>query len=446
MAQANDAFASATTLTGTSGTLTDEDNTGCTTETNDPLVALGFGTRTLWYKWVAPSTGAIHVNTAPPSGSPAVGDTVLGIFSGTGLGSLTTLWRNDDRDADTYSDVRARVTSGETYYIEVTGYATTNQGKFNLVWDFTSFTDPTTLIYVGDYNWGVQVFDQDGVWRGVFDTSSFDGHYTGMAKRSDGTIYVSDSFRRKLHTFDSSWMHQRTLTPFGLPGGGTLTPGRILFDSSDNYFVTGGTGGANPTYWELMKFNSSDSVQATYTYSHTAPAFGDIGKFGPDGNIWGYQTWAGGTAQFIAINPANGSIVSSGGTYGTGDGQFTIPSGLAWSSADDGFYISDGGPDRLMLFSYPSLAYASKFGSFGSGNTQFKNPQDIGVAASGTIYVADYDNNRVQKLDSSYNYISTICSRGHDLGKVALPGWLYVEDVAAATSMFVPQVWKITVR
>ena len=45
------------------------------------------------------------------------------------------------------------------------------------------------------------------------------------------------------------------------------------------------------------------------------------------------------------------------------------------------------------------------FGSYGSGNGQFKSPWDLTIDNSGNIYVADTENHRLQKFDSSGNFI-----------------------------------------
>lgn len=63
------------------------------------------------------------------------------------------------------------------------------------------------------------------------------------------------------------------------------------------------------------------------------------------------------------------------------------------------------GPDR----SFTTLAryqFSSDFGSAGSGEDQFENPQDVAVENStGDIYVADTGNHRVVKLDSTGRFL-----------------------------------------
>ena len=64
-----------------------------------------------------------------------------------------------------------------------------------------------------------------------------------------------------------------------------------------------------------------------------------------------------------------------------------------------------------------SVSFVSSFGSGGSKNGQFTNPQGIALDQSGNIYVADQQNNRIQKFDSSGNFLSQIGSLGSGDGQ-----------------------------
>ena len=51
--------------------------------------------------------------------------------------------------------------------------------------------------------------------------------------------------------------------------------------------------------------------------------------------------------------------------------------------------------------STPPGTFLTKWGSFGSGDGQFNEPDGVAIDASGNVYVADTGNNRIQKFDSS---------------------------------------------
>lgn len=78
--------------------------------------------------------------------------------------------------------------------------------------------------------------------------------------------------------------------------------------------------------------------------------------------------------------------------------------------------IKDLEPETSTLFALvggvletqTTVGYGSKFGSAGSGNTNFNNPQQIALDSSGNIYVADYGNDRIKKHDSSGAYVTEL--------------------------------------
>jgi len=55
-----------------------------------------------------------------------------------------------------------------------------------------------------------------------------------------------------------------------------------------------------------------------------------------------------------------------------------------------------------------SGSFISEKAAYGTGNAQFKQPHDVAVDSAGNIYVADYGNHRIQKLDSTYAWVWTV--------------------------------------
>lgn len=115
-APANDAFETASSIAGTRVTEIVHTH-GASRQTGEPAHADGTGGSSIWWKWIAPSNGFLAVDT---SGSDF--DTLLAVYRGTTLASLTSPASNDNRASDVeWSGLRLPVVSGETYAIAVDG-------------------------------------------------------------------------------------------------------------------------------------------------------------------------------------------------------------------------------------------------------------------------------------------------------------------------------------
>lgn len=131
-APANDNFADAQLLTGTSGSVSGS-NVEATWQTGEPGSSIN---KTVWFKWVADTTGTLTVNSA---GSTY--DTVLIAYSGSALGSLVQLAGNDDFGGTLTSQITFTVVTGRTYYLWLSGYAN-DAGNYTLSWSFSPAAQP----------------------------------------------------------------------------------------------------------------------------------------------------------------------------------------------------------------------------------------------------------------------------------------------------------------
>ena len=59
------------------------------------------------------------------------------------------------------------------------------------------------------------------------------------------------------------------------------------------------------------------------------------------------------------------------------------------------------------------VTFNTRWGSFGTGNSQFKNPWDIAVSRDGEVYVTDTDNRRVQVFDENGSWTRSWGSAGN---------------------------------
>lgn len=125
---ANDNFADAAPIGGTSGTATGH-GVFATVEDGEPVTT----TRSLWWRWTAPANGLVIFDTCDSNF-----DTRLNVFTGTELLTLTPVV--DDDDGCFYeSMVSFDATAGTAYSILVWG---TSSGVFDVVLDWQMGTPP----------------------------------------------------------------------------------------------------------------------------------------------------------------------------------------------------------------------------------------------------------------------------------------------------------------
>jgi DNA-binding beta-propeller fold protein YncE len=162
-----------------------------------------------------------------------------------------------------------------------------------------------------------------------------------------------------------------------------------------------------------------------------------------------------------------GRFVGQFGSGGSGPGQFYFPWGLA-IQRDGTIFVVDAGGGRVEVFTptgtylrefvLPQLFYADidldpagrslylvdyqagniqrmsttganmgLFGSFGTGNGQFRRPYGIAIDSGGNLFVADRDNHRVDKLSPSGAFLDKFGGQGTGPGKMNMPYDVAVE-------------------
>jgi hypothetical protein len=114
----NDNFSNRLALTGAVTSVIGS-NFQATRDAGEPYHAHRLGDTSIWFTWTAPVSGAVKVNTEGSSF-----DTVLALYSGSTLTSLTEVASNDDIDTAAginTSAVAADVLAGQTFQIAVDG-------------------------------------------------------------------------------------------------------------------------------------------------------------------------------------------------------------------------------------------------------------------------------------------------------------------------------------
>ena len=112
---ANDNFVAAATLTGPSVSATGT-NVNATKETGEPNHGGNTGGKSVWWKWTAPSSGDVVIDT---NGSNF--DTLLGVYTGSAVNALTLIAGDNNGGPNLTSRVTFAATAGVIYRIAVDG-------------------------------------------------------------------------------------------------------------------------------------------------------------------------------------------------------------------------------------------------------------------------------------------------------------------------------------
>ena len=133
----------------------------------------------------------------------------------------------------------------------------------------------------------------------------------------------------------------------------------------------------------------------------------------------------------------SGDFITSWGGYGSGNGQFKVPAGIATDAAGN-VYVAEFWNDRIQKFT-PSGDFITSWGAHGSGDGQFDSPEGIATDAAGNVYVADCANDRIQKFTPDGAFITKWGSKGSGNGQFNFgyygvgiatdaPGNVYIAD------------------
>ena len=158
----NALFANRVTLVGLDPyTCTSNADSPSTPESGTPQIAGMAGGHSLWWQWTAPQSATVEIDTSGTGGGQIPGGstfpTLLGVYTGTDLASLTTVASSADYGNDTlegsgskvaFSEVKFHTEAGVTYQVNVQGQGS-GSGQtvlaINTTPDDVSFSSPVVL-------------------------------------------------------------------------------------------------------------------------------------------------------------------------------------------------------------------------------------------------------------------------------------------------------------
>jgi DNA-binding beta-propeller fold protein YncE len=262
-------------------------------------------------------------------------------------------------------------------------------------------SDPAGDTYVADTaNDRVEVFGPNGGFlRTIGISGRAPGQLTsprGLAVDPAGRLLASDGDGNRVEIFQP---HSELLTALWSAAGGNrpslFAPAGIAVDPAGTVYVSDDNGTRLVRYWgdgtylgEIGGPNQLGGAQLN--------AAGSLAVAPPSHTLYVADS---GHNRILSYSPTGTLIARWGagegdGAGGSGEGQFLHPDAVATNAAGD-VYVADTGNNRIVELS-PAGAVLAQWGSRGTGDGHFRSPTGVAVDAAGTVYVVDSENNRVQ--------------------------------------------------
>ncbi len=102
--------------------------------------------------------------------------------------------------------------------------------------------------------------------------------------------------------------------------------------------------------------------------------------------------------RIVRMNDITGAGWGSIGSIGSGVFQFNSPSDIVTNT--NYLYAADGGNDRVVRMNLDGATGWFTSGSTGSSTNQYNEPLGIDLDSSGRIYIADFFNSRIVRIDN----------------------------------------------
>ncbi len=248
---------------------------------------------------------------------------------------------------------------------------------------------------------GIKKYDPNGVLLAKWDTSgSGDGKFriaNDMVIDGSGNIFIADQDMSGIQKLDANG---KFVTKWGSHGSSDGqfwgSPGSLAVDTEGNVYAT--------NLSNIQKFDNNGNFLRKWVFNLSGSSYDPSGiAVDIEGNIYTTDP----TNNKIHKYDANGTLLTTWGSKGSGDGQF------GWRGPRDlsvdlfgNVFVFDNGNYRIQKFDTTGQ-FVAKWGSVGTGNGQFSSGMSQGIDFGmmgglavdlGTVYVLDSRNHRIQKF------------------------------------------------
>ncbi len=249
---------------------------------------------------------------------------------------------------------------------------------------------PDGFLYVSDqYNYRIVKFAADGTyltsWGSQGSAVGQFGTLIGLCTDEAGNVYVADYSNSRVQVFDPSGQFLRTWGTWGYQAGQMTRPIDIAIDPSGLVHVL--DAGAN----RIEIFTPTGDYIGIWGTRLMRP-----GSIAFDGTGNAYVSEMNGLICRISKWAPDHSLILEWGGPGSAPGQFQTPAGIAVGPTGR-VYVADFDNNRMQAFT-PNGVTIDVWGGLGGQPGQFARPVDVAVDREGFIYVVDMYNHRIQKF------------------------------------------------
>lgn len=228
----------------------------------------------------------------------------------------------------------------------------------------------------------------------------------GITSDGSGGLWVGDDGNYRVEHFTLAGQFiAATATTFG-SGPGQLNAPQQLFMDGARLAV------ADTYNYRIELFDVDPSGVPTYSsaISGTPPANGGFNEpweaaYGPSGELYVVDSY---NFRIEAFNP-DGSFDYASGTFGTQPGAFELPRGIA-VSADGATLAVAQESNNIELLNASNGSFKANVAP--KDHSGLRRPRQVTFSPDGTLWVADFSDNRVVHMDQTGNVLLSITNGG----------------------------------